>query len=75
MFFQPFPLPVPPIFPNCEVTITDLGARENELCTKEIADAIAHIHACGGVAVRSGDVFHCFLFLSVPAVGTKFALR
>ena len=43
MFFKPFSLPVPPVFPEREVTITDFGAKENELCTKAIAEAIESI--------------------------------
>ena len=31
MFFKPFPLPIPPIFPKREVTITDFGTTEHLL--------------------------------------------
>lgn len=48
MFFKPFPLPIPPAFPDLSVSITDFGARENELCTEAIAAAIEHIHRLGG---------------------------
>ncbi len=48
MFFKPFPLPIPPVFPEKEVTITDFGATEDVLCTDAIARAIAHIHEAGG---------------------------
>ena len=57
MFFKPFSLPVPPVFPEREATITDFGAKENELCTKAIAEAIESIHTAGGgrVTIPEGE--------------------
>ncbi len=57
MFFKPFPLPIPPVFPKKEVTITDFGATEDILCTDAIAKAIAHIHEAGGgrVTIPAGE--------------------
>ena len=48
MFFQPFPLPVPPVFKKNEVRITDFGAAEGADCTDAIRKAIFAVHEAGG---------------------------
>ncbi len=57
MFFKPFPLPTPPIFPARETLITDFGATENRLCTEAIAKAIDAMHTAGGgrVIIPAGE--------------------
>ena len=40
MFFQPFSLPVPPVFKQNEAMITDFGATEGADCTEAIKKAI-----------------------------------
>jgi len=48
MFFKPFPLPVPPVFKENEVRITDFGATEGADCTEAIRKAINAVHLAGG---------------------------
>jgi polygalacturonase len=57
MFFQPFPLPAPPVFPEREVSILDFGATKNALCTEMIAKAISTVHEAGGgrVIIPAGE--------------------
>ncbi|MBR5308226.1 MAG: glycoside hydrolase family 28 protein [Clostridia bacterium] len=47
-FFKPFELPAEPIFPDVYVSITDYGARENEVCTEQINRAIKETSQKGG---------------------------
>lgn len=56
MFFQPFPLPVPPVFKKNEVRITDFGATQETDCTEAIRKAINTVHLAGGgrVVIPSG---------------------
>lgn len=57
MFFKPFPLPIPPTFPEKEVKITDFGATKDALCTEAIAKAIDAVHTLGGgrVVIPEGN--------------------
>ena len=57
MFFQPFPLPAPPVFPKREVSILDFGATKDALCTEMIAKAISAVHEAGGgrVIIPAGE--------------------
>ena len=57
MFFKPFPLPIPPAFPEKEVKITDFGAAEDADCTEAIRKAIDAVHTLGGgrVVIPEGN--------------------
>lgn len=57
MFFQPFSLPVPPVFKQNEAKITDFGATENADCTEAIKKAINAMHLAGGgrVIIPAGE--------------------
>ena len=57
MFFKEFPLPKDPIFPPLTVNVRDLGAKEGELITNYIAEAIDTVNSKGGgtVVVPKGN--------------------
>jgi polygalacturonase len=57
MFFQPFSLPVPPVFKQNEAMITDFGATESADCTEAIKKAINAMHLAGGgrVIIPAGE--------------------
>lgn len=48
MFFKEFALPSDPYIPSLTVSIRDFGAREDEVCTHAVAEAIAHVSSQGG---------------------------
>lgn len=57
MFFKEFNLPTAPKFPNFKLSITDLGAKNGEMVTSVINDAIKRVSENGGgrVVIPKGD--------------------